>query len=258
MTLTRKFSEFVAGQVEAVVGLSNGANTIGPTASSGGAVTETFPQSSPLVSVGQWLRVQPITGQYVLAQGDNAEDGEVVGIVIVSTPTTFTLQQSGYISSAQNVVSGLVAGDVQFLDTATPGAMVPTDASVNGQISRPVFLPDSPTSGWVLPYRPLIVGGAAPSPTPGPGTDTNIVTVNQTAHGFTPGTVLYVNTVPNSGGLSYAEALANNFNTSQAVGIVVANPAPTTNQFTLQFAGYNVGSLLTDYLENPILGGTVY
>lgn len=260
MVMLRKFSEFVPGTVTAVVGLTAGANTIGPASGGGGSsgVTHTFPQASPAVAKGDWLRVAPTSGLYTLAQADSAEDGEVIGVVIAADAVNFTLQQSGYITSAQAVFTGLVAGDVQFLDTATPGIMVPVDATVNGQVSRPVFVPDSPTSGWVVPYRPLLVGGAAPPVPPGPGNDTSLVVVNQTAHGFVPGDVLRVSTAGGGGAISYALAVANTLGNSQVAGIVVANPAPTVNQFTLQFAGYNTGSVTVDYLGNPILGGNIY
>lgn len=269
MPFTRKFSEFPDGGVLATpdmpVGLETGVNTRwtfqGGGGGGGGSVTQVLPQQMPAVNNGDWVRITPASGIYTAGQADTPEDAEIIGIVIESNVATFTLQQSGYITTAMAVPSivGLTPGTVYFLDTATLGAMVPNDALVDGTVSRPVFVADTATSGWVLPYRGSIVGGQpSPSPTPTPGSDTSLVTINETAHGFIPGDVLRVATPASAGAVTYTKALADTLTNSQAVGVVVANPAPTTNQFTLQFSGYNTGSITTDDLGNPVVASLVY
>jgi hypothetical protein len=167
MVFTRKFSEFVPEAVSEVVGLTSGANSIGPNSGGGGSVVEIITQDTTGLAVGDWVRINS-AGLYVPAKGDSAQDAEVVGVVKnILSISQFTLQQAGYILTTDAVFTGLNPSDVYFLSTTTAGAMQDVDAVVNGQVSRPVFVADTPTSGWVLPYRGLIVGGASPSGAPG-------------------------------------------------------------------------------------------
>ena len=268
MVNTVKFSQFLPGgnlaSGDYVVGLNGppgtGTNTIWQFTggSGGGATTATFPQQSPAVAKGAWLRVAAAGGElYVDGQADNAIDGEIVGICIDSNVSTFTVQQAGYITTAQAVVSGLARSVVYFLDTASPGVMVPLDATVNNQVSRPVFLADSPTSGWVYPYRPLLVGGAEPGGGGTPGTDTSIATINENNHGFVKGNWLRVATPPDIVLMQPKYALADNstLQNSQAVGVVIS---ATTNQFVLQFSGINTGAVTVDDMGNPVQPNIVY
>lgn len=259
-----KYSQFPNGGTlvnpDMPVGLESGANTIWTFTGSGGgggSTSQTFPQQVPAVVAGTWVKITPVSGAYTDGQADTAADGEIIGLVVQANATTFTVQQSGYVTTAMAVptIVGLSPGVTYFLDTATMGAMVPVDAVINNQISRPVFIADTPTSGWIYPYRPMIVGGAAAQGGGGGSTDSNIVVVNQTAHGFVTGNILYVNTPASGGAVTYAKALATAFNTSQAVGIVIAY---TVNQFTLQFAGYNTGAVTVDDLGNPVVAPNVY
>jgi len=267
MTQTRKFSQFQGpSQVtntDIVVGLRTDPTTgrlanwqftgVGSGGGGGGAVTTIITQATVL-AVGQWVRINS-AGVYVPAQADSAQDGEVVGVVIVADVPNmqYTIQQSGYITSAQNVFSNLALtglGIVWFLDTASAGAMVAVDATVNNQVSRPVFVNDTDSSGWVLPYRGLIVGGVAPnSGGGGTTTDSNIVTVNQNGHDFSAGEWLRIDT-PIDGQATYVLAQADTLDDSQSVGVVIE--VVNANQFKLQFAGYISGGV------PPVVNGTVY
>ena len=262
MVFVRKFSEFPAGTLDEGVGLAGGANTRGPSGTGGGGTTShTFPQQIPAVAKGDWVRIADGSGLYVQAQGDTAEHGEVIGLCTLSDATSFTVVQAGYIESGLAIpgISGLLPGNIYFIDTANPGVMVLADATINGQISRPLFDADSADSGWVLPYRPMIVGGAAPSSGGGgSGTDSNIKSIFQAGHPFIPGDVLRVDTVAVGGPVQYALAQANTFDNSQAVGVVCLTPAPTANTFSLQECGYNIGSITTDYLGVAVVAKTIY
>jgi hypothetical protein len=239
MPLTRKFSQFVAQNVTSVVGLTGGANSIGPNSGGGGgAVTQVIIQANTF-TIGQWIRFDVASNMYVLAQATTPLAAEVIGVVIVASPTQFTLQQSGYITTAQGIYAGLIPGQPQFLDDAVPGNMINVDVLIDGEVSRPVFIPDTPTSGWVLPYRGIIVGGG-PDTGGGGGTtptDTSIVTVVQNGHGFNPGDWVRVETPtvgPNQ--VHYVKAIATTLANSQAVGVVIE--VINANQFKLQFSGY--------------------
>lgn len=276
MTLTKKFSQFNGPDpiqsTDIVVGLRVGPNGLDNwqftgvgSGGGGGGVTETITQPGQTFVAGNWVRIDVATAVYVLAQADTTSDAEVIGVVISSNipAGTFVLQQSGYITTAQAVVSGLTTGVPQFLSTSSPGAMQPMDVTADGQISRPLFVPDSPTSGWVIPYRGIITDGGpntgTSSPSPG-GSDSNIITVTQNGHPFNPGDVVYVIT-PVGGQATYDFAKADNFATSQAVGVVIEKI--NANQFMLQFSGYNlqgggVGGITVDDMGNPVVASTVY
>lgn len=265
MPRTLKFSQFVdggpltAGQLPVGLNAIPGVNTIwnftGGGGGGGGAVTQTINQTTPILTISQWVRINA-AGQYVPALGDNAQDAEVIGVVVATpAPEEYTIQQSGYISTAMNVfnLAPPTPGQGWFLSTVTPGAMVNTDANVNGTVSRPVFVNETATSGWVLPYRGLIVGGAAPAGGGGGGTNPNVVTVNQTGHGFVAGDVIYI-----AGGapIDYQKSFGDSLAHAQAVGVVTN--VISANSFTYQFSGYNTGAITQDDLGAPIVPGGVY
>lgn len=248
--LTRKFTQFVPTNVTQVVGVTGGANSIGSNSGGGGgsgAVTQVITQANSF-SVGQWVRFDLATNLYVAAQATTALNAEVIGVVIAVAPaggppyTQFTLQQSGYITTAQAVFPVLVPGQPYYLSDAVAGAMIPTDVLINGEVSRPVFIPDATagghSSGWVLPYRGIIVDGVG-SPNIGPvpgGTDSNIVTINQNAHGLAAGDWVRIETPQAGPQVHYVKALADTLADSQAVGVVIQYIDP--DNFRLQFAGY--------------------
>lgn len=264
MVQTVKFSQFVqGGPINAnslPVGLQNGTNTIWLNAGGGGSggVTFTITQAMPTLTIGEWVMINP-AGQYVGAKADTPTNGEVIGVVVaIPAVNQYTIQQSGYVTTASGVFSGLTTSDVYFLSTTNAGQIVNLDATINGQVSRPCFVADTPTSGWVVPYRGLIVGGVAPSGGGGAVVIPSIVTVTQMGHGLNVGNVVYL-----SGSLDYMRAIATSLATSQAVGVVIQ--VISANQFVLQTEGYNdtggthgSGAITVDDLGNPIIASTVY
>jgi hypothetical protein len=104
---------------------------------------------------------------YVLAQADDDENAEVVGIVqAVADANNFTVQVSGYITG----LAGLTAGAVFYLSAGTPGALTATEPSSLGDVSKPVLIADTTTSGWIFNMRGFVVsaggggGGAGLDP----------------------------------------------------------------------------------------------
>lgn len=261
MVQTRKFSQFNPPvqvlPTDIVVGLRNGQNQqfIGVgSGGGGGGVTHDITQLSPL-AIGQWVRVDA-AGVYVPALADNSQDGEVIGVVVaIPAANTYTIQQSGYITTAMNVFMGLIAGDPYFLDTVVAGNMTTLDPSVTNEVSRPVFVADTGTSGWVIPYRGLIVGGVAPTGGGGGGTTPEIITITQNGHGLNVGDWIRI-AAPVAGQPHYITAQANNLTNSQAVGVVIQVINP--NQFVLQFSGYNAGAVTMDAGGLPLVASTVY
>jgi hypothetical protein len=257
MVNTRKFSQFPPGTLDEAAGLAGGANTRGPTGgSSGGAVTKQIFQPNHGLLKGHWIGIQPNTGDYVIAQANAIANAETIGVVIERIDAdNFIVQQAGYIETSQGVVAGLTPGSVQFLSATVAGAMSPTDVIVNGQVSRPVFYPDSATSGWVLPYRGLVVGGAQVSGGGGTVTIPDIVTVVQNNHNLNVGEWVRP-TTPVGGQATYTLAVANSLANSQCCGVVIQ--VIDVNTFILQFSGYNIGAVVFDSTGNFLTPGLAY
>ena len=60
-------------------------------------------------------------------------------------------------------LSGLTAGTTYFLSTSSAGALQNADATTAGQISKPVFVAISTTSGYLINWRGKIVPAAGNS-----------------------------------------------------------------------------------------------
>jgi len=260
---TRKFSEFVGQNVDEVVGLTGGANSIGPNSGGGGggAVTKIITQPGNVLEPKQWVTINTL-GHYVLAQADNAQDAEVAGVVISTDPltSTFTVQQAGPLDG---LFTGLLPGTPYFLDPNVPGNMLPMDVSA-GQVSKPLFYADSDTGGWVTCLeRGIILGGIGPNTGGGGGgTDTSKVPVNQTGWGvnLSVGDAIRVST-PAAGHPVYVRAQADTFANSLAVGFIIQSI--DANNFIYQTSGYvaetaTVFPPLTDDTGAPLVASTLY
>lgn len=119
-----------------------------------GSVTRTVTQAAHGFSVGNILYLNSST--YALAQADTAAHAESVGIVsTVIGANTFVLTKDGYVTG----LNGLTAGTVYFLDPAVAGGMTATAPTTLGQVSKPLFVADSTTSGYFINYRGEVLGG---------------------------------------------------------------------------------------------------
>lgn len=219
------------------------------------------PPGGPTLSLGDWVRinvqgVDAVPGAYVPALATNAHLGERIGVVveISATPDHYTIQQSGYIADTSALFPALQTGSPYYLDTVTPGNMVLDDVVLNGQASVPCFIPDSPTSGWIVPYRGILVNGPSNTGGGSGGGDTNTHTIDQPGNTFVEGDWVYV-----SGDTTYSLTDATTMPTSQSVGVVITPGDPL---FTIQFAGWNNGAVTSavDSVGAPqaIVSSTVY
>ena len=255
MVDTVKFSQFLVGgnqmPGDIIVGLRDGKNyQFNAGGNSSGSTGTIINQPTAGLTVGMWMRIDS-SGTYVPGLANTAENAEVVGVItqIINT-TSFFIQQSGYVSSLMSVFSGLVSiGGAYFLSPTVPGAMVTTDVQQNGYVSKPLFIPDSASSGWICDYRGLIIGDEATIVPNCP--DTSIVTVIQAGHGLATG-----NWVRLSASVNYVLAQANNFGSSQEVGLVIN--VLNTNSFILQTSGYNMGAVTKDDAGLAIVASSVY
>jgi len=133
--------------------VTDGAGVISWANSSGGTVD--VAQSTHGFSVGDVLYY---TGsQYAKAVASAASTAEVAGIVkTVTDSNNFVLLVVGSITG----LSGLTAGTVYFLDPSTAGALTSTEPTTVGQISKPLLIANSTTSGIFFNWRGSTVGNA--------------------------------------------------------------------------------------------------
>ena len=109
--------------------------------------------------VGDWLKRS--SGTYAKAQADSAANAEVVGVVgTVTNANTFVLVTEGVVEG----LSGLTDATTYFLSPTTAGAITATDPSTVGQVSKPVLLATSTTTGIVANMRGMLI--TAPSALP--------------------------------------------------------------------------------------------
>lgn len=115
-------------------------------------VSKRITQSSHGFSVGEVLYFDG--SDFALAQADDEATSEVLGVVseVVDT-NTFVLTPVGYISG----LTGLTAGTTYYLSEATPGALTGTEPNGTGEVSKPVLVADSTTSGYVIQSRGYII-----------------------------------------------------------------------------------------------------
>jgi hypothetical protein len=262
MVFTRKFSEFVPGDVDEVVGLSGGANTIGPNSGGGGgsgSVIETIQQDTTALTVGRWVRFDDATQLYVHGVATSAELAEIVGVVLeITSNTEFKLQQSGYIESGTPGFNGFSTAGTYFLSDTAGGLQTLTPPTTNGYIRLPLFIADSADSGWVCSLKTgMVIGSPGPIPSSGGGgggDDTSTHIINQPGNTFNVGDWVRV-----SGNTIYSLADGSTFANSQGVGVVIDDGDPL---FEIQFSGFVSGIIIgaVDAAGAPIAitSSTVY
>lgn len=134
--------------IGANLALDTATNTL--SASSGGGTT--------ITQVGHGFAVEDVVRfngtDYVLAQANTAANAEVAGIITGVNGNDITIQQSGYVDG---LFSGLTPGTVYFLSSSVAGLLTATEPTTIGDVSKPMFLATSATSGWILHYRGLVV-----------------------------------------------------------------------------------------------------
>ena len=130
--------------------------TGGGSSSSGGGSTYPIIQVGHGFTVGKVLTLSGST--FVTAEANIAANADVVGIVsAVSDADNFTLATGGYVTG----LSGLSAGSTYYLSPTVAGGLTATEPSTIGQISKPILLADTATSGYFINYRGIVIGGSS-------------------------------------------------------------------------------------------------
>jgi hypothetical protein len=75
---------------------------------------------------------------------------------VVAGADDFTIQVGGYVSG----LTGLTGGTVYFLDDDTAGLLTSTEPPDVGDVSKPLFVADSGSSGWFFNWRGAVVAAA--------------------------------------------------------------------------------------------------
>lgn len=146
-----------------VTGPTGTAGATGATGPTGGSGDSTV---ISVMQTGHGLAVQDVVRfngtDYVKAKADSGVDAEVVGIVsAVADANNFTLQVGGRVTG----LSGLSAGAVYFLDPSTAGALTTTEPSTLTQVSKPILIALSTTSGLLFNFRGEVLAEAGVGPT---------------------------------------------------------------------------------------------
>ena len=115
------------------------------------------------LAVGDVVRLDGT--DYIKAQANSEANAEAVGIVsAVADVDNFTLCVGGYIST----LSGLTAGSVYYLDDDTAGLLTLTEPPDVGDVSKPLLIADTTTSGWIFNMRGFINSSGGGGGTSGP------------------------------------------------------------------------------------------
>jgi hypothetical protein len=123
------------------------------------AVTYDITQVAHGFTVGKVLKMSGTT--YALAQADSAANAEVVGIVSAITDAdNFTMQMGGRVTG----LSGLTAGTEYFLSPSSAGALTATEPTTLNQVSKPLFLAATTTSGYFYNFRGMLITNGASNP----------------------------------------------------------------------------------------------
>jgi hypothetical protein len=119
-------------------------------------LTQTIFQTNHGLLATDWVRIDNTTGDYVKAKADSFVHSLTVGMVIEKLDDdTFVLQTSGYLPFG--VVSALATGELYYLSPTVEGGMTNVAPTTDGQVSRPVFMPGSATTGYILEERSLLL-----------------------------------------------------------------------------------------------------
>jgi hypothetical protein len=91
---------------------------------------------------------------YIKAKADTAVNAEAIGMV-ASAPdaNNFVLISNGRITG----LAGLTAGAAYYLSPTTSGAITDTEPTTIGQVSKPILIAESATTGWLVNMRGSIV-----------------------------------------------------------------------------------------------------
>jgi hypothetical protein len=167
-----------------------------------GANKKTVRQINHTHIVGTPVRIDPTNGNYVAAQGNNAVNAEVVGIVSkVIDGNNFELTFLGEVYdlnwsaiTTDGAARG-ITGAVYYLSTDVAGKVIPSAPTLTNTVHKAVFVANTSSSVIVIPWT----GGVLSDSVVLADSTSNTVTINQ-INQFKPGDVIRFRAV--SGGIT--------------------------------------------------------
>jgi hypothetical protein len=156
--------------IQGVTGPTGATGATGPSGDGGGTAVN---QVAHGFVVGDVIRRTTGGGSYQKAQADSEANAEVIGIVTaVADANNFTYLEEGPVTG----LSGLTDATVYFLSEATAGLLTATEPSAAGEVSKPLLIATSTTTGVFFNWRGNIIGSSAgvtgPTGATGPTGDT--------------------------------------------------------------------------------------
>lgn len=253
---TRKFSEFVGQPVDDGVGLTGGANSIGPNSGGGGAsITYTFTQAAvvvPPLYLGAAVRVDVASTLWECCLATTALDAEFYAFIVGIAGDVYTVQFAGVVPAGTPFLTGLVEGTPYYLSDTVPGGISAVPPAIAAEINLPVlWAMDNGNS--VIKMSRGFVEGSSGGGGGGGGSPNNVATVTQPGNTFGLGDALYMQS-------DQTFALANAYTTlaaSQAEWVVTGIVTPGS-VFTIQQGGRIQGLITTDDVGAAMVSGPTY
>lgn len=119
-----------------------------------GSLTTKVNQVAHGFVLGDWVRLSGVQ-TYAKAKADSVANAEVIGVVSdVEDVDNFTISTGGRIDG----LLGLTPNEVYFLDPILSGGITAVEPTTIGEVSKPILIADSATSGYVLSYRGTEIG----------------------------------------------------------------------------------------------------
>jgi hypothetical protein len=135
------------------------------------SISSTTISITPAVSgltTGNVVRVDSVLG-LTFAVASSASGSEVLGIVVDKTASSTviatygSINNTGFAKTIGNIlgISGgtLSPGQAYFLSPTVPGGITTVEPTSYGQVSKPILLGITGTSGAILPYRGILIEG---------------------------------------------------------------------------------------------------
>lgn len=256
MVFTRKFSQFLAGNVTQAVGVTSGANTIGP-GSGGASITYTFTQATPVVPalyLGAAVRVDVATGLWETTLATTPLKAEFYGFITAISGTTYTVQFAGPVLTGIPLggLAVFAAGTPYYLSDTVAGGISAIPPVINGEVNLPVLWAMDNGNPVIKMSRGFVQGGGGGGGG-GPTPPNNVATVTQNPNTFALGDALYILADQNFAKSNAHTTLA----AAQAEWVVTSIITPGVS-FTIQQGGQIHGLIATDDVGAAIVSGPIY
>jgi hypothetical protein len=126
----------------------------------GNALSDTLSQTSHGLTVGNVVGFHSGTTKYVKTAASGGTSLEVIGIVSkVINPNTFEITYQGIVTG----LSSLILGQTYYLSPTTPGLLITTETTTIGEISKPLFVALSTSSGLFVNWRGNLIATGSTS-----------------------------------------------------------------------------------------------